>query len=145
MDLRHRRFAERPLVKTKIIATVGPACGETGQLRELVTAGVDLFRLNFAHGSHDWLQGVVASIRRVSQELGQPVGILGDLSGPKIRLGELSEEGLVCREGERFQFVRAPDAADPTSLTSTYERLIDDLNPGDRVLLADGTVAMRVV
>eukprot|EP00913_Durusdinium_trenchii_P008905 g8371.t1 len=145
MDLRHRRYTEKRLVKTKIVATVGPACAKREQLHELVLSGVDVFRLNFAHGKHDWLSGVLASIRAISEELKRPIGVLGDLSGPKIRLGPLPEEGLCCQEGGRFQFVREADPDDLTKLTSTYDQLIDDLEEGDRVLLADGTVAMRVV
>ena len=63
---------EPPLVKTKIIATVGPACADVGALRELVLAGVDVFRLNFAHGTHDWLDGGLKSIREIEQELDRP-------------------------------------------------------------------------
>ncbi|MGE3315041.1 MAG: pyruvate kinase [Planctomycetaceae bacterium] len=131
-------------MKTKIIATVGPASGSIAMLRQLVTAGVDLFRLNFAHGEHAWLAEVVASIRTISAEFGKPIGILGDLSGPKIRLGILPDEGFCCQQGGRFEFVREPDPDDPTKLTCTYEALIDDLRVGDRVLLADGIVALRV-
>ena len=80
---------EPPLVKTKIIATVGPACSERSVLRDLVLAGVDVFRLNFAHGTYDWLDGVLASIREVEEELQRPIGVLGDLAGPKIRQGEI--------------------------------------------------------
>ena len=144
MDLRHHRYTEKPLVKTKIIATVGPACESFDQLRELVIAGVDVFRLNFAHGKHHWLEEIVDSIRQVSDKLHRPIGIVGDLSGPKIRLGELQQEEICCRVGGRFQFVREPDPDDVTKLTCTYEKLIDDVSIGDRILLADGTVSMRV-
>jgi pyruvate kinase len=74
------------LVKTRIIATVGPASESIEVLRELVISGVDIFRLNFAHGEHAWLSELVRRIRQVSAELDCPIGILGDLSGPKIRL-----------------------------------------------------------
>jgi len=145
MDLAQRRYTEKPLVKTKIIATVGPATATADQLRELMMAGVDILRLNFAHGTHAWMQDVVASIRSVSAELERPIGILADLAGPKIRLGDLPAEGICCREGGVIEFVREPDPTDPTRLTSTYARLIDDLQPGDQILLADGTVCLRVV
>lgn len=145
MSKSERRYVEKTFVKTKIIATVGPACGNIKALRELAMAGVDLFRLNFAHGEHNWLAGIAASIRAISAELGRPIGILGDLSGPKIRLGQLPEEGFCCNQGGRFEFVREPDPDDPTKLTCTYEALIDDLRVGDRVLLADGVVALRVI
>src|SRR5262249_2625408 len=130
---------------TKIIATVGPASASAEMLRDLALAGADLFRLNFAHGEYEWLTDVVGRIRDVSVETRRPIGILADLSGPKIRLGELPAEGLICREGATVEFVREPDPGNPSRLTSTYERLIDDLNPGNRVLLADGIVGLRVV
>jgi pyruvate kinase len=139
-----RRYAEGPLVKTKIVATLGPASSSPERLRELVAAGADVFRLNFAHGNYDSHALVVGHIRALSKELQRPIGILGDLSGPKIRLGELPEEGFRCRIGERVEFVRTPDPARPELLTCTYEPLIDDLRPDDRVLLADGTVVLRV-
>ena len=136
---------ECPLVKTKIIATVGPACEARERLRDLILAGVDVFRLNFAHGTHDWLSGILTSIRSASLELDRPVGILADLAGPKIRLGELPPDGIQLTDGARVVFVRAPDPRDPSQLTCSYDRLIDDLQPGDRIMLADGMVAMRVV
>lgn len=136
--------SHRKLVKTRIIATVGPACEDAGTLRELIIAGVDIFRLNFAHGSHEWLSGILARIRAVSDELKTPVGVLGDLSGPKIRLGEIAGGEIRCNEGDIFHFRRGEDSDDPYKLTCTYEQLIDDVNPTDRILLADGTVGMVV-
>ncbi|NNJ25823.1 pyruvate kinase [Alienimonas chondri] len=144
MDVSPPTGNESALVKTKIVATVGPACWSPEGLRSLVLAGVDVFRLNFAHGEHSKLAEVVAEVRRISADLDRPVALLGDLSGPKIRLGELPEGGLQCDAGETFRFAREPNADDPRTLTCTYEPLLDDLRIGDRVLLADGTVAMRV-
>jgi len=134
----------RKMSKARIVATVGPACEDKTTLEQLVLAGVDVFRLNFAHGSHEWLGGILRHIRAVSKELGIPVGVLGDLSGPKIRLGELPEGGVNCREGTMMHFVRDSALADETHLTCTYEQLIDDVDLGDRILLADGTVGMLV-
>ncbi len=146
MDLRDARHTERPLVKTKIIATIGPATEEEEALRELLIAGVDVVRLNFAHGTHDWFAKLTVNIRKLSQEMNRPVAILGDLAGPKIRLGKLGDDGMFCGEDERFQFVRnSSEDGDSHTLKCTYEGLIDELNVGDRILLADGTVAMRVV
>jgi pyruvate kinase len=145
MGLQSVEFAEKPFVKTKVIATVGPACASPDRLRDLASAGVDVFRLNFAHGELDWLDGVIQTIREISAELQRPIGILADLSGPKIRLGELSAEGFVCRDGATVEFVRGSGPAPPGCLTSNYEPLVDDLQPGNRVLLADGIVGLRVV
>lgn len=131
-------------VKTKIIATVGPAVASAEKLRELVIAGVDVFRLNFAHGTHEWLEGIINSVRQISVELDRPVGLLGDLAGPKIRLEEIPGGMLRCEFDMRIEFVRTADPARPERLTSTYDRLVDEVAPGDRVLLADGIVSLRV-
>jgi len=131
-------------VKTKIISTVGPASDSLEMLTELVLAGTDVFRLNFAHGTKAWLSGVVNTIRKVSHDIERPIGILGDLAGPKIRLEELPDGLIRCRAGEPFEFVRTADPSNPRRLTCTYEKLVDELELNDRVLLADGTVSMRV-
>jgi len=141
---RRRRYAEGPLIKTKIVATLGPASAPPARLRELVEAGADVFRLNFAHGNDGWYAKAVHDIRALSHQLKRPIGILGDLAGPKIRLGELPESGFECRLGERIEFVRTPTPGRTDQLTCTYERLVDDLHPDDRVMLADGIVTLRV-
>jgi pyruvate kinase len=132
-------------VKTKIISTVGPASQSLQTLTDLSLAGTDVFRLNFAHGTHEWLSDVVDTIRKVSRNIDRPIGILGDLAGPKIRLEELPDGVIRCRAGDMVEFVRAADAAHPRRLTCTYEKLVEELELNDRVLLADGTVSMRVV
>ncbi len=137
--------SRRRIIKTRIIATVGPACESIDVLKQLVASGVDIFRLNFAHGQYDWLAERVQMIRKISSELGTPVGILGDLSGPKIRLGEIVGGDVQCVEGSVFRFVRGLTSEDPTDLTCTYDPLIDDVKSGDRILLADGTVSMAVI
>jgi pyruvate kinase len=145
MELRQRKYSEGPLVKTKIVGTVGPASASYEKLNELILAGVDVFRLNFAHGTYDWFKEVVSWIRQVSADHHQPIAILGDLAGPKIRLGEVPADGFRCRHGATIEFVRTPDPARTDQLTCTYDRLIDELRPGDRVVLADGSVSLRVV
>lgn len=138
------RFRQK-IVKTKIVATLGPASESKEVLRELVSSGVDIFRLNFAHGKHEWLADKVRLIREISHELDCPVGILADLSGPKIRLGEISGGEVQCQEGATFRFIRGLTSTSPTDLTCTYEPLIDDVRIGDRILLADGMVSMVVL
>jgi len=146
--------------QTKIVATLGPASSEPGQIAELIAAGVDVFRLNMAHGDPEEQEERLAAIRRASDESGQPVAVLTDLAGPKIRLGELSGGELMCDAGDAICFVRTPahpprapvedrgegepKAERPTELTTTYEPLIDELAAGDRIMLADGTVALAV-
>jgi pyruvate kinase len=133
-------------VRTKIVATVGPASRSPEILRQLIEAGVDVFRLNFSHGTHDEHTATLRSIRRVSEEAGRVVAVLQDLCGPKIRLGPIAGDEVVCNLGERFMLVvQAADEHDPHQLTCSYPDLPNELKAGDEVLFADGTVAMRVV
>src|SRR5262245_23385338 len=92
--------------RTKIVATVGPACSAPDQLRELILAGVDVFRLNTAHGELDQHDQNLRTIRGLAEDLGRPVAVLVDLAGPKMRLGELPGGQVECREGATFRFVR---------------------------------------
>ena len=131
--------------RTKIVATVGPASQSEDKLSALVEAGVDVFRVNTAHGSRQEHETVIQAIRDVSDKLGRPVGILVDLAGPKIRLGTLVEDPTDCRLGDHFTFVRGETAPSAKHLVSNYKNLIDELEVDDIVMLADGTVSMRVV
>lgn len=145
--------------QTKIVATVGPACDSKDKLAELITAGVDVFRLNMAHADHRQQDVRLAAIRSAAARVGRTVGVLVDLAGPKMRLGELPGGRLFCNTGDRVRFVRgeAVDAATQTSgdlaagttattpdLTTTYGPLIDELQPGNRIMLADGVVSLAV-
>ncbi len=132
------------IVRTKIVATVGPACREETGLRGLVDAGVDVFRLNMAHGSIEEHQETLSRVRRVAEAAGRPIGVLVDLAGPKIRLGEIPGGSLDCVEGAVFKFIRGTESGKPDEFTTTYERLIDELAVGDAVMLADGTISLVV-
>jgi pyruvate kinase len=113
-------------------------------LRKLLAAGVNVFRLNFSHGTHADHTQVLESIRAVSEAAGRHVGILQDLCGPKIRLGQIPGDLVECSLGGTFRLVADRTSDDPRELTSTYRELASDLHPGDTVLFADGTVAMQV-
>jgi len=131
-------------VRTKIVATVGPACRDEAGLRSLIDAGVDVFRLNMAHGSEEEHAEILTRIHRLSAAAGRPVGVLVDLAGPKIRLGELPGGAVECAEGAIVRFVRGSESRAPDEFTVTYERLIDELAVGDSVMLADGTIGLVV-
>ncbi|HEX3602234.1 MAG TPA: pyruvate kinase, partial [Lacipirellulaceae bacterium] len=137
-DPRHR-------ARTKIVATIGPACSSKEQLAALVLAGVDVFRLNMAHADPEAQQAHVDNVRYLSAELDRPIAILADLAGPKIRLGELPNDRIMCDLKAEFVFVAGDHAAAPNELTSTYEPLVDEVQVGDRIMLADGTVSMEVI
>lgn len=133
------------MARTKIVATVGPACREVTQLADLIRAGVDVFRVNMAHGGWEQQQQVVQSIRKAATQLKTPTAILVDLGGPKIRLGEIPGGERTFTAGEEVQFVRGEKSNDPKRLTCTYAHLVDELGIGDRIMLADGTVGMLVI
>ena len=130
--------------RTKIVATVGPASDSEEMLAKLIQAGVDVFRLNMAHGKTDVAQQRLDRIRKVSEKLGVTVGVLADLAGPKMRLGEIPDNLYRCEPDVPMKFVRGTTATEPNTFTTTYEPLIDELQVGNRVMLADGTVALEV-
>ncbi|HWA99422.1 MAG TPA: pyruvate kinase [Pirellulales bacterium] len=131
--------------RNKIVATVGPACSEESQLSSLIDAGVDVFRLNMAHGEAEQHELVLTRIRRLAEQKSRPVGVLVDLPGPKIRLGELPGGQVDCPAGAKFRFVPGESSQAPDELTTTYPALISELSVGDRVMLVDGTVRMDVI
>lgn len=132
-------------VKTKIVATIGPASETTTMLCNLAHAGADVFRLNFAHGKWDWHTDVLRRVRAdVSSAVRKPIPILQDLSGPKLRLGEIPGGSFACNFGEHVFFVKEPSIK-PGEFHCSYTGLVDDLSEGDNVLLADGSIALEVV
>lgn len=131
--------------RTKIVATVGPACSTIEQLAELIRAGVSVFRINTAHGTLEERSRKFDNIRAAADVVGRPVGILVDLAGPKIRLGELAVDPTECEVGAEFKFVKGVKPSQPNELTCTYPTLIGELAVSDSVMLADGTVSMTVV
>ncbi|NNE00661.1 MAG: pyruvate kinase [Pirellulaceae bacterium] len=129
---------------TKIVATVGPACSTVDQLSLLIDAGVDVFRINTAHGTREQHQQVLDDIRSASRQSNFETGVLLDLAGPKIRLGNLKVDPYECEIGSTVRFIRGDEATCATDLTSSYKKLIDELEVGNRVMLADGTVTLTV-
>ena len=143
--LSKRTFPELYPSRTKIVATVGPASESEEQLTALIRAGVDVFRINMAHNTPEQAQPVYDRIRKAAQEIGFPVAILADLAGPKMRLGPIPGDSYDCVDDSLVRFVRGETTTEPDTFTSTYARLIDELQVGDRVMLTDGTVALCVV
>jgi pyruvate kinase len=138
--------AERPVHRrrTKLVCTIGPA--SAARIPELVAAGMDVARLNFAHGTPASRAGAAAAIRRAADEAARPVAILADLAGPKIRLGALAGGAVTLEPGSRFKLrtTGSPRPGNPDEASVTYRALARDVQPGDRVLLGDGAVELRV-
>jgi pyruvate kinase len=134
-----------PPIRTKIVATVGPASRAPAILRQLIETGVNVFRLNFSHGTHEGHSAILADIQTISWEMGRHVGVLQDLCGPKMRLGSIAGDLVECPLGEEFTLVVERSSDSPRELTCSYCELPSDLKPGETVLFADGTVAMTVI
>ncbi|MCA9104225.1 MAG: pyruvate kinase [Planctomycetales bacterium] len=130
--------------RTKIIATVGPACDSVEMLQKLIVAGVNIFRLNMAHGDLSSHSSRVYRIREAAEASGMPVGILADLAGPKLRLGRLAVDALECQAGDELLLTRGKVTTEPNVLVSEYEALLDEIQAGDRIIIGDGTVALEV-
>ena len=132
-------------VRTKIVATLGPASNDALVIGRMVDAGADVFRLNFSHGTHDDHTAVFGLIRQVASEKGVQLAVLQDLCGPKIRLGTIPGGVVACDlDAEFILTADRNESEDPHVLTSTHADLAGDLKVGQSVLFADGTVAMDV-
>jgi pyruvate kinase len=133
--------------RTKIVATVGPASRDPSTLRELLDAGVDVFRLNFSHGTAAEHAKNIQRIRAVAEDAGREVGILGDLPGPKLRLGEMDGGVAVLHSGSLAIMTAASgeQPGDAEHLPVMWDGFVSAVSPGDPIFLADGRVRLRVV
>jgi len=130
--------------KTKIVCTMGPASMEVETIKRMITAGMDLVRLNFSHGSHEELRQTIANVRLASKETGKPVGILADHQGPKIRIGTLPEPVLL-KEGDTVRLVAGEaGAAAGEGIFVDYPTIAEDVPVGNTIFLADGLIELRV-
>ena len=128
--------------RTKIVCTLGPASWRYERIRSLVAAGMDVARINFSHGSLEEHARTIGHVRLVAEEMGRPIAIMGDLQGPKIRVGALPEP-VELKSGDSITF--APEGEQgPGELPTTYRQLASDLDVGDVVLLADGLMELIV-
>lgn len=129
--------------RTKIVATLGPATSSGESIRALIEAGVDVTRFNFSHGDHSMHLRNAQTVRDIAKELGHNVAILQDVQGPKIRTGDVAE-GTELIEGNRVVLAPGDFLGDASRLATSYDRLADDVNPGDRLLIDDGLLGLKV-
>ena len=131
--------------KTKIVATLGPASETKEVLEKMMLAGTNVFRINFSHADHSDIAGRIEIIRELSEKLGLHISILGDLQGPKLRVGVI-KEGAFVNPGDLVDFnTGAPFEGNAKSAYMTYRRFPLDVNPGERILLDDGKLIFEVV
>ena len=136
---------------TKVIATAGPACSDIPMLARLINQGVRVFRINFSHGSFEQFGHLLAAIRAASEETKIEVAVLGDLCGPKIRIGQVADDGVLLHPGDRIRIVGEELLAQPpvpgadAVFSLTRPSIIDDVQPGHRVYIDDGAIRALVV
>ena len=131
--------------RTKIVATLGPASDTPEMIERLMNAGVNVFRLNFSHGSLDAKASLINTIRAVSTRLGKEVGILADLQGPKIRTGKMAGEGMVLQKGQEVVITTADILGADGLIPTIYTELPRDVTRGARILLDDGLLELKVL
>ena len=129
--------------RTKIIATVGPASNSREQLKALILAGADVFRLNFSHGDHEDKKNIIERIRSLNEELNTSISILQDLQGPKIRLNEVEPDTFIAN-GAKYVIKTDGSIGDTHSASTTYTPLPRDVEKGDTILLDDGKIELIV-
>jgi pyruvate kinase len=131
--------------KTKIVATLGPATSTKEVLRDMIKAGVDVFRINFSHADYKDVTERIKMIRELNAEMGANTSILGDLQGPKLRVGVMAEE-VVVAPGDEITFVTGkPFEGNSKRVYMNYSSFPKDVNPGERVLLDDGKLMFEVL
>jgi pyruvate kinase len=131
--------------KTKIVATVGPACESYDQLKNLVIAGVNVFRLNFSHGSHEDKKKIIDNIRGINKELNCSVAILGDLQGPKLRVGEIENNRLDVKVGDILTLTNEKCIGTIEKIYVSYPNLAGDVLVGNTIMIDDGKIEVKVL
>jgi pyruvate kinase len=133
---------------TKIIATLGPATNSVATISQLIKAGARVFRINFSHGEFCDFDEILNNIRQAEKKTETFVAILGDLSGPKIRVGKVVPEGVLLEKGEKIRFVKQKvlgGEGGEKKFSTTFPSFIDEVQPGQRVLLDDGNIALKCI
>lgn len=143
------RITPNEILLTKIIATLGPTSDTVEKIKQLILEGVRGFRINFSHGKFEEYESLLQNIREAEELTGIPVAVIGDLSGPKIRVGKVSGQGVMLQQGMNIAFTKRTIETDPQAeeiiFSTTYPTFIDEVRPGQRVLLDDGNVALRSI
>lgn len=129
--------------QTKIVCTIGPACSDVVTLEKMVKAGMNVARLNFSHGTYENHKMLIDNIREVEKKTGEPIAILQDLSGPKIRIEKVAEEGVNLVEGAEIIF--STDSSDTDAIQVGYKELHKFVKKGEPMLLDDGKIEVKVV
>ena len=130
--------------KTKIVCTLGPASRQENVLRQMIDKGMNVARLNFSHGTHEYHQETIDMIKRIREDAGVPLAIILDTKGPEIRTGDFEQERVELKEGSQFTLTTRDVPGTEEIVSITYKELPQDLEPGNTVLIDDGSIELRV-
>ncbi|MGQ0656882.1 MAG: pyruvate kinase [Chromatiales bacterium] len=130
--------------RTKIVATLGPASSDSGVIRRIIEAGANVIRLNMSHGDHDSHARRYRAVRGIAVERDEPIAIFADLCGPKMRVGKFFDGQITLTEGRHVTATTREVLGEPGLIPSLYPKLAHDVKPGDRILLSDGDLELRV-
>lgn len=140
----HSPVMDKGAKYTKIVATLGPSSSERGILRDMLMAGVNVVRMNFSHGTHAEHQARLDLVKHVADELGVRVAILQDLSGPKIRIGDLKDGKAILKKGQQFTLTTEPIVGDVSIAHINYPNLPTEIRPGAVIMIFDGKISLLV-
>ena len=133
------------MLRTKIVCTICLACRDPATLEALIHAGMDVARLNMSHGAPDFHRENIRRIRACSEQLGKPVAILADLQGPKLRVGTMQADGVLLEASAPLVLTTEPIIGAPGRVPVQYEHLPEAVRPGDRILIDDGLLEVKVL
>ncbi len=133
------------MIKTKIIATLGPSCNQPETIKSMIDNGVDIFRLNFSHGTFDWHAQSLKILNAVRTEHRHTTAVMGDLCGPKIRIGRIQPDGEMLKEGNEVRIIYSEEQGNTDRFGTNYEFFAKDVKVDQRVFNDDGQIALRVI
>ncbi len=131
--------------KTKAIITVGPSSKDINVLRELISHGADVIRINLSHADKSFCDDIIKKVRTLEKEFNRAIGIMLDTDGPSVRLDRFKEESVIVENGKQVKLYRYPVICNNTQFSVSYENIVDELEIGDHLLLADGIVEFEVI
>lgn len=139
------KFNPDTFARTKILATIGPASNNYNTIKEMVLAGVDGIRLNFSHGDHQFFDEFFIHVDKVRRKENIPLAVLADLQGPKIRIGELAEEGIEIEKGNKIKITTDEIIGTSEKISTSFKDLPQDAEIGDLILIDDGLIRLKII
>jgi pyruvate kinase len=143
--MENRTRDKRPLKRTKIVVTLGPASDQEDTLQRMILAGLDAVRFNFSHSTHEYLMPLIQRIRKLEDHLGIPIAVIGDLQGPRIRIGEIANGKAILKTGSNICLTPRQMTGNQDVVSVSHSNMADDVHIGNLILIDDGNIELKVV